>query len=89
MRAVCRGKNFEMFQNFLQGFTTCRDETVVPLREQFVNYEQTRRNYRVTRRGNAWRDVNILKFAPRPGTHHPHPDALTRTLSLALPLALA
>ena len=34
---------------FFHGVTTCYDETVVPLscyfRKQFVNYEQTRRNY--------------------------------------------
>ena len=35
--------------------------------------KQTRRNYWTTRRVNACRDVNILKFSPRPGTHFLHP----------------
>jgi len=44
----CGGDNFEMFKFF----TRCHDlsrrncrATFIPLREQFVNYEQTRRNY--------------------------------------------
>ena len=58
--------------NFSQGVTT---KLSFHFREKFVNYKQTRRNYWVTRRANACRDVNILKFSPRPGTHpHPHPS---------------
>jgi len=45
----------------------CR-ATFVSFREQFVNYEQTRCNW-VTRRANACRDVNILKFSQRGLAH--------------------
>jgi len=53
--------------------------------EQVVNYEQTKRNYWVTRLSNACRDVNILKFSPRPGTHYPHSHTSPRTLARYLP----
>ena len=41
-------ENFEMFKKFFTGVTTSHDEIVVafvPQREQFVNCEQTKRNY--------------------------------------------
>jgi len=56
--------------------------TFVSLREQFVNYEQTRRNYWVTRRANACSDVNNLIFSPRPGTHYPHPYTPMYTVTI-------
>ena len=72
--SACHAGRGDNVQKMFQSFTTCHDELLsCHFREQFVNYEQTRRNYWVTRRANACRDVNILKFSLRPGTHYPHP----------------
>jgi len=56
----------------------CRS-TFVPLREQFVNYEQTRLNHWVTKRAHACCDVNILKLCTARSTASPRaPRTLAR-----------
>ena len=72
------GENFEMFEKFFQGVTTCHDDIVAPFSCHFVNYEQTRRT-------SACRNVNILKFSPRLGPHYPHLHAPPRLLARFLP----
>jgi len=83
VRAMSWREFWNVQKKIFQGVTTCHDKIVVPLschfREQFVNFEQTRRNYWVTTHADACRDVNMLKFSPRPCTHYTclltHPDA--------------
>jgi len=77
VRAVSRRGFWNALKN-----SRCHDcrATILQLRKQFVNCEQTRHNYWVTGRANAYRDVNILEFSPQPGTHYPHPHAPPRTL---------